>query len=147
MGLSIRPLFAQEKPIKDLLEEKRERKYALYASTLRMVNISQNPDYNDMVSGVEKILIYTLDSATRADRSYMALESVYNNLGFEEYAKALGGEYTMMLLGKESQFVGYFDVGDRVFAFYMRGTIAWQKIPTLIKALRSDDMLNFFDLK
>lgn len=149
LGLSIQPLLAQEEIIKGLIEQKRDRKYAFYPSTLRMVNIGQNEDYNEMVSGVEKLLIYTLDSATQADKSYRAIADAYLNEGFEEYAMAFGGELSMAILGKESgtssQYAGYFAQDELAVAFYLRGNIAWQKIPTLLSTMRKDDFFNLLD--
>lgn len=146
------PLLAQEQTLKDLVETKRERKFAFYPSTLRMVNLSKNQAYEEMVSGVEKLLVYTLDSATRADRSYTQITTDYQLLGFEEYASVMGGQMMMAVMGLEgeetNQFVGYVGQGDAVIAFYLRGTIAWQKIPTLINTLKEEDMLlDIFDLK
>lgn len=149
LGLSLQPLFAQEKPLKELIEHKRERKYAFYPSTLRMINISQNQDYNEMVSGVDKLLVYTLDSATKADKSYREIVPAYSELGFEEYAIAYGGDMAMSIMGKEgseNEFVGYFGQKDMLFAFYLRGSIGWQKIPTLFNTMKGDDMINFFEL-
>lgn len=151
-GWGSTPLLAQEQPLKDLVEAKRERKYAFYPSTLRMVNISENQAYNELVSGVEKLLVYTLDSATRADRSYTQITANYQELGYEEYASVMGGDMSLAVMGLESkdgnQFVGFVGQTDMVMAFYLRGSIAWQKIPTLINTLKSEDMLlDFFDLK
>lgn len=149
LGLSFQPLFAQEGTLKELVEAKRERKYAFYPSTLRMINLTSDKDYNELVSGVEKLLVYQLDSVTRADRSYRAIEGAYLENGFEEYAKAFGGQWNLVLLGKEgkeNEFVGYFGEKDVVMAFYMRGKIAWEKIPTLINTLRGENLLNLLQL-
>jgi len=149
-GLSYQPLFAQEAIIKDLLETKRDLKFALYPSTLRMINLKQNQQYNEMVSGVEKLLIFTLDSATQADKSYMQLTEKYLSEGFEEYAMAFGGGMNMAILGKDgrgsNQLVGFLDSKDMTVAFYLRGTIAWQKIPTLINTIRGDDFIDILSL-
>lgn len=150
LGLAFQPLFAQEKPLKNLIEDKRDRKYAFYPSTLRMINISQDPDYNELVSGIDKLLIYTLDSATKADKSYREIVPTYSDMGFEEYASAFGGEMTLSILGKEgseNEFVGYFGQNEMVIAFYMKGVVNWQKIPTLLNTLKEGDLLNLFELK
>lgn len=149
LGLFAQPLFAQELPLKKILGDKQERTFALYASTLRMINLSGNQEYNEMVSGVEKILIYRLDSATRANKSYLEIEPAYLEEGFEEYAKAFGGKWDMVLLGKEegiNQFVGFLGEKNNIFAFYMRGEIDWEKIPTLINTLRNDELLDLIKL-
>ena len=150
LGLAGQPLFAQEHPLKDLVEERRKRKFALYPSTLRMINLTQNKDYYELVDGIEKILIYQLDSAMQADKSYSRIADVYRELNFEEYVTVYGGDQTLVLLGKEdrvNQFVGYGGTSNQVVAFYIRGNFAWEKIPTLLNSFEGDDMLNFFDFK
>ena len=149
-GLSIQPLFAQEQPLKDLVENRRERKFAFYPSTLRMVNLQQNETYNELVNGVEKLLVYQLDSAMRADKSYRTIATAYAERGFDEYASITGGQMQLSVMGKEgsreNEFVGYLGEKDMVVAFYLRGKLEWQKIPTLLRTLDEEDMLNIFDL-
>ncbi len=147
-GLSA-PLFAQESILKDFAEERQERKYAFYPSTLRMINLAKNPDYNAMVNDIEKILVYSLDSATCADKSYVSLNGSYENAGFEEYARVFGGDYQLTLLGKEgreNEFFGLFGQKESVHVFYLKGTIAWEKVTTLINTLQSNELLNLSDL-
>lgn len=145
-GLNFQPLFAQESIIKEHFEISHDRKFVLYASTLRMLNIRNNQEYNEMVKGVDKLIIYTLDSATIANKSYTALGKDYLDLDFEEYAMANGATLNMAILGKEgkqNQFAGYLAMEDMTVAFYLRGNIAWQKIPALIRTFRQED---FFDI-
>ena len=145
------PLLSQEQLLKDYAEDKRERKFCLYASTLRMINISQNEDYNEMVNGVEKLLIYKLDSAARADKSYKEMLATYRDNGFEEYMAMYGGKTQMYLYGKEQkkggEFVGVFREEDMALAFYLRGQIGWNKIPALMKSFQAGDILNVLDFK
>ena len=79
IGITV-PLFAQEQPLKDFAEDRKELKLCFYPSTLRMVNLADNPDFNDLVSGIEKLLIYNLDSTSRADKAYKQLISTYEEL-------------------------------------------------------------------
>ena len=148
MGL-FGPLHAQEQPLKDYAEDRRERKFCLYPSTLRMINIAQNPGYNEMIGGVEKLLIYKLDSTARADKSYKDLLTTYQELGYDEYIAMYGGSSTMYLFGNEhsktGEFVGVFGDDDMALAIYLRGNIRWGKIPELINSFKDGDMLNLLD--
>lgn len=143
------PLFAQEGILKDFAEGKRDRKYAFYPSTLRMINLTKNPDYNEMVNDIEKILVYSLDSATCADKSYLSLSGSYESAGFEEYARMFGGDFQLTLLGKEgreNEFFGLFGQDEAVYVFYLKGTIAWEKVTSLITTLQNNELLNLSDL-
>lgn len=148
LGLSWE-LKAQEQPLKDFAEDRKERKFCFYPSTLRMVNLANNPDFDELVSGIEKLLIYNLDSAARADKSYKEIITTYQALNFEEYASAYGGGLNFYVYGKENnketEYIGVVKQDDLLTAFYMRGQIAMNKIPRLIQSMSEDDFINPFD--
>jgi hypothetical protein len=143
-------LKAQEAPLKAYADVHKDRKFCFYPSTLRMINIARNPDYNELVNGIEKLLVYTLDSAAKAGQSYKGMITSYKKIGFEEYVTVAGGKTTFILYGKENksenQYVGVMKSEDGMYAFYLRGLIAWQKIPALMQSFQSGDMINIFDL-
>lgn len=143
-------LKAQETPFKVYADSHKARKFCFYPSTLRMLNMAHNPDYYILVNDIEKLLIYTLDSAAKANQSYKAMIATYKKTGFEEYATITGGNSIFLLYGKENklqnQFVGVMKSEDSFYAFYLRGRVAWQKIPALMKSFNTGDMINIFDL-
>lgn len=147
LGLS-QPLFSQEKHIKGYFEKQRDRKFCFYPSTLRMVNISNNEAYNEMVSGVNKLLIYTLDSTARANDMASKMIDTYRRLEYDEYVSMVGGSTEMMIYGKDDveAMVGYFSEKDMIMAFYLDGVIEFQKIPTLFNTLKENDLLDVFNL-
>jgi hypothetical protein len=149
LGLFL-PVTGQEQPLKDYADAHKDKKFCFYPSTLRMINIKKNPDFNELVSGIEKLLVYALDSAAKADQSYTEIINSYQEIGFEEYASAYGGETNFFLYGKEeaedNQFVGVFKNEDEVMAFYMHGNIAWQSIPKLLQSFQEGDVMNIFTL-
>jgi len=148
LGLSWE-IKAQEQPLKDFAEDRKERKFCFYPSTLRMINLANNPDFNDLVSGIEKLLIYNLDSAARAEKSYKQIIATYEALDFEEYASAYGGGLNFYVYGKENkketEYIGVVKQDDLLTAFYMRGQIAMNKIPRLIQSMSEGDFINPFD--
>ncbi|MEM8939690.1 MAG: hypothetical protein AAGC64_10130 [Bacteroidota bacterium] len=137
--------FAQESILKEFSEPRRPTTWlnpiCLYPSTLRMINISGDPNYNELVSDIEKILIYRLDSATVASDDYDSWIETYEDVGFEEYIN-LYGKQTMKILGKEEEYVGLLKVEEKLLTFYLRGDIAFHKIPKLIQSFRKGDLLN-----
>ena len=143
-------LQAQETPFKVYADAHKERKFCFYPSTLRMINTAKDPDYYELVNGIKKLLVYTLDSSAKANRSYKSIIASYKKIGFEEYATISGGQTSFFLYGKENkkenQFVGVMKSEDAVYAFYLRGRIGWQKIPALMQSFQTDDMINIFDL-
>lgn len=144
------PLFSQEKALKEYADHHNKRKFALYASTLRMVNLEKNPAFNELVQGVEKLLIYVLDSAATASKSYLALEKEFRDDQFEEYVKAYGGTSDWLLMGKElrkaNEFIGFIGQDEGVVAFYFRGTLQWQKIPEIVRTMQTSEIMNLLSI-
>ena len=143
------PLYAQEQPLKDFAEDRKERKFCFYPSTLRMINIANNPDFDDLISGIEKLLVYNLDSAAKADKAYKQIISTYQELDFEEYASAYGGGLDFYVYGKENgkkaEYIGIINKNDELSAFYLRGRLAMNKIPRLIQSMSDGDFINPLD--
>lgn len=143
-------LKAQETQFKAYADAHKERKFCFYPSTLRMLNTTNNPDYYELVNGIEKMLVYSLDSAAKASQSYKSIITSYKKIGFEEYVTLNSGKTNFILYGKENktrnQFVGVMKSEDAMYAFYLRGRIGWQKIPALMQSFQSDGMINIFDL-
>lgn len=144
LALIVVPTLAQESIIKDFAEHRRPTRWmnpiCLYPSTLRMVNLAQDPNFNEMVNDIEKVLIYTLDSATAATKSYKDLIKNYEAVGFEEYMTIFGTQ-EMRIVGKEEEYVGIVAAEGNAIAFYLRGDIPFGKIPTLLQSFQSSDML------
>lgn len=114
-----------------------------------MINIADNADFDELVSGIEKLLIYNLDSITRAEKAYKQIISTYEELDFEEYASAYGGGLNFFVYGKDmrkgSEYIGIIQQEESLTAFYMRGTIAMNKIPQLIQSMGEGDFINPLD--
>jgi hypothetical protein len=115
-----------------------------------MINLNDNQSYDEFASSIEKLLIYNLDSTTMVDASYHGMIENYRQIGFEDYVSVLGKGNTMLILGDEkssNEMVGIVGMEDKMFAFYLRGNIAWQKIPTLFNTLNQNDLINVLDFK
>lgn len=137
-------LIAQESIIKAFSEPRRPSRWmnpiCMYPSTLRMINISGNPTYNELVNDIEKILVYSLDSATVAGDDYSSWIREYEEIGFEEYIR-LSGPQRVRIVGKEEEYVGLLKAEDRLLTFYIKGSIPFHKIPLLLQSFQSDDLL------
>ena len=136
--------FSQESIIKEFVEPRRSTRWmnplCFYPSTLRMINISQDPKFNELVNDIEKVLIYTLDSATIASKTYGDFLSNYENEGYEEYI-SLYGKQKVKVIGKEDEYVGVIAAEENAMCFYLRGSIPFAKIPELIQSFQSDNLL------
>ena len=143
---AISPLFAQDRILKSAVENKYDRKVCLYPSTLRMANIGRNEDVDQVVNDIKKVLVFTFSSKSELKNLGSAM-SIYTDKGFEEYASMQGGQQMMKILGKENEaYVGYFGNDQQSMAFYIDGTLRWEKIPSLLRTVQSNQLMNFFDL-
>lgn len=134
--------FGQEAILKEFAESRRDFKICLYPSTLRMMNIKKDPAFNELVNGIEKLLIYRLDSSTVATKEYTNWTNEYLDNDFEEYM-SMTGAMNLIILGKEdAEYVGVTGSNGQVIAFYLRGAIAFEKIPKLIQTFEGGDILS-----
>lgn len=104
-----------------------------------MINISDDAEFNALVNDIEKILIYEMDSATVSQGTRGWLET-YEEVGFEEYLTLYGKQFAK-IMGKDDEMVGLLESDQSVYAFYLKGHIRLEKIPTLIGSLNSDDFI------
>ncbi len=141
---------AQEDKFKDFAEEHSDRAFCFYPSTIRMLNVGNNPEFNNMVSDIEKILVYKLDSISIADKLYSSMLDDFRSLGYEEFISVNGGGMETRLLGNlqnpVNQYIGVFINDDISLTFYMKGDISLEKIPNLISSFNNDDFINIMDL-
>ncbi len=137
-------LLAQESIIKDFSEPRKSfgwmNPVCLYPSTLRMINTSHDPQFNDLVNDVEKVLIYLLDSATFTTKEYKTLLKDYEDTGYEEYITMTGNQ-EIRVIGKENEYVGVMATDAGIIAFYIRGEIPFGKIPTLLQSFQINNVL------
>lgn len=148
-GLSSQSLFAQEQILKDFAENSYERKFCFYPSTIRMINLKNDPEYNAMVRDIEKLLIYALDSAGTFGDGLKVTLSRYEEKGYEEYARLFGNGYNVHILGIEEpgqEWVGLFKLQDQSYAFYLKGMVNWQKLPKMMETLQDNELLDFMSL-
>ena len=140
------PLFAQDRLLKSALGETFDRKICLYPSTLRMANLERNEEVDEVVNDIRKVLIFTFSPPSELKELSETMDQ-YQERGFEEYATMHGGRQLMKILGKENEaYVGYFGNPQQSMAFYIDGTLRWEKIPSLMRTLQTSQLMNFFDL-
>ena len=154
--LSTQGAFAQEWPLKDFMEKNPNAKLppfskaCLYPSTLRMIDLSQNPDYQDLISEIDKILVYLPDSAFLEATDSEVLFEEYKNRGFKELVSVRTNVESILVLGKGTdQVIGTLGGGDfgRPLFFYIKGSLQLQKIPRLFETFKGSDMIDVFSFR
>ena len=136
-------LFAQESILKKAVEGQQYSVYALYPSTIRMVNIQGNKDFDELSGSIKKLLIYHIADSVM---DFAGLEKEFIDEGFEEFARVFGGDTQFTILGDKNEMTGWFSEQDKSYVFYLSGQVNWQKIPALMNSFKEEEFLNFFDL-
>jgi hypothetical protein len=149
LGLFSQSLFAQEDILKEFAEDNNQRKFCFYPSTIRMINLENDPEFNEMVKPLKKLLVYKMDSAGSIWDNYQPTFDSYEEKGFEEYATIFGNGYNVRIMGKDTrgqQYVGILKMESDAYTFYLDGYVNWQKLPNLMNQLQSNqflDIMNF----
>ena len=117
-----------------------------YASTLRMINISRDPNFDELVRDIDKMTFYQLDELPSAEiRQFVS--QLYSEYGFEEMITVDSKEETIYVVGKEeSEFIAIIKSGGFTMAVDLEGKIRVDKIPELVNSLNADSFLNVFEI-
>ncbi len=140
----------QENLFKDFADSHKERAFCFYPSTLRMLNIGGNPEFNEMVSNIEKLLVYKLDSISTADKLYLDMINDFKEINYEEFVSIHGGDTYVSILGNSDRtnmsYVGIILQEDLSLALFLKGNIGWEEIPKMINSFQEEDFINILDL-
>lgn len=140
---------AQESRFKKFAEKHNERAFCFYPSSLRMINIGDNPEFDEFVNNINKLLVYKLDSVSVADKLYTGMLDDFKKSGYEEVISIVGGgNLTSVMISPkniENQLVGIIITNNISIAVYMNGTVDYAKIPNLISTINDGSFINILD--
>ncbi len=96
--------FAQTKLIKTLKEEdKIESSYHLYPSTLRMINLQNDPAFDELIRPVKKLSFSILKPDVYTSKDMHTAYQELLNEGYEEYIEVVNDSASMFVVGNESK--------------------------------------------
>lgn len=142
---------AQEELFKSTLKEVKTSSYCFYPSTLRMIDLSKNPEYQALVNDIRKLLVYKIENSDSTLKVLNDLCSDFMQMGYDELMQVSKKERNSLVLVNEKNgnngFTGFIQSGESLFAFYLQGTLALEKIPQMIEFYNSKEFINIFDNK
>jgi hypothetical protein len=103
-----------------------------------MINVSQNPEYNELVADVEKLLIYQYDTNPTKSIEFKTMMNAYEEFGYEDYITMYGGDQNLSVKGKNDAMIGSFGADDVHIIFYLKGNLALQKVPKLMNVFQAE---------
>lgn len=121
-----------------------------YPSTLRMINIDRNVEYDEMIEGIKLARYFMLDSAQVLNADIPMLITELTNDGFEEvmYIKNKDTDIQVMALEKETpEFVILSKSDEEITVLEVVGLINVAKLPKLTQTFSEDGFLDVFNLK
>ncbi len=144
---AVTPVKAQSELFKSLQESyDLNVELYFYASTLRMINLTRDPNYNEMVKDIEKMIFYQINDVPINEIRAISKKFIEEE-EFEELMSVEGKEETFYVLGKnENEFVALLKTDKDLIAINLKGMIRINKIPDLINSLNADNFLNVFEV-
>jgi hypothetical protein len=125
-------------------------KLYFYPSTLRMINIDQNPEYNSMIKEVKQARYFRLDSAQLAAANILELKSGLKQEGFEEVMSLQNKNNNIKVLAldkKIPEFVVLSESENELMLLEIQGMINVAKVPKLYQSFQSNAFLDVLNLK
>ena len=147
---------AQSRTLQQLKETNQiERKFYFYPSTLRMLNLQQNPEFNALIKDIRKLIFFKMRRDTFGlDQFSHTLSELKQKESFEEYMEIQGGEQKLFVLGKERPYntVILTKQQNEYYLAEIIGQINVLQIPNLYRKISEGDstiqngFVNIFDL-
>ena len=137
------PITAQSKILQELKDSNAIQLHLFFTpSTLRMINLDNDPGYNEMVRGVEKLHFYLMNPTNFTTSDYFdTAERLIKEEAYEEFIIWDGDNNEFQVLGKptEQDMIGLASYADRHYIFNLKGTIDLMKLPDIYEKMTTQD--------
>lgn len=137
------PITAQSEILQELKDSNAIQLHLFFTpSTLRMLNLENDPGYNEMVRGVEKLHFYLMNPSNFTTTDYFdTAERLLKEEAYEEFIIWDGDGNEFQVLGKptEQDMIGLASYADRHYIFNLKGTIDLMKLPDIYEKMTTQD--------
>ncbi len=137
------PITAQNNVLRELKDSNAIQLHLFFTpSTLRMINLDDDPGYNEMVRGVEKLHFYLMNPSNFTTSDYFDIaERLLKEEDYEEFIIWDGDGNEFQVLGKpaEQDMIGLASYADRHYIFNLKGTIDLMKLPDIYEKMTTQD--------
>jgi len=121
-----------------------------YPSTLRMVNLEKNQDFNDMIRDVKKARFFRMDSAAVSNEDLREFTASLTKDGFEEIMFMKNKEMDLRIFGVEKRTPETIIISKNqheVMVLEVNGMINVAKIPKIMESFNKNAFLDVLNLK
>lgn len=145
------PGFSQNSAVTDFKEQHGTAlSLYFYPSTLRMINLERNPEWDEMIRGIKKARFFQMDSGAVSSDELIAFITLLADKGFEEMLNVRNKKLDMQVWGIEKrlpEMILIFRSGQELYLLEIQGMINVAKVPKLIDSFSESAFLNVLDLK
>lgn len=135
--------LSQSKILKELKDSNAIQLQLFFTpSTLRMLNFQDDPGYNEMVRGVDKLHFYLMNPSNFSTDDYFdTAERLIKEEAYEEFIIWDGDGDEFQVLGKptEKDMIGLASYAERHYIFNLKGTIDLMKLPAIYEKMTTQD--------
>lgn len=133
---------AQSSAITDLKEDQlTNMSLYFYPSTLRMVNLDNNEEFNRLIQDIEKLIFFKMNGKFENIDMYNLVNHLQSNEDFEEYVVVDGPTKKFYLLGREqpTETVGVALLDNEHYVFDVAGSLELKELPKLYQYISEND--------
>lgn len=135
-------------------DEKTEMSLYFYPSTLRMVNLEQNEEFNRLIQDIKKLVFYKMNGSWNSSEFYDTINELMSDEDMEEYIVVDGPKQKLYVLGRENptETVGLGMMDNEYYIFDVDGALSLNEIPKLYEYISKNDstfnsaFLDVFDI-
>lgn len=134
--------FAQSTTITDLKKDKLTNMgLYFYPSTLRMVNLDNNEEFNRLIQDIEKLIFFKMNAKFESIDMYNLVTQLQSEEQFEEYVVVDGPTKKFYLLGREkpTETVGIALLDNEHYVFDVAGSLELKELPKLYEYIAEND--------
>lgn len=112
-----------------------------YPSTLRMVNLDNNEEFNRLIQDIDKLIFFKMNQDFEAKDFYDLVKKLQFDEEMEEYIVVDGPSKKFYLLGREdpTETVGVAMIENQPFVFDVAGSLELKEIPKLYEYISQND--------
>lgn len=112
-----------------------------YPSTLRMVNLDNNEEFNRLIQDIEKLVFFKMNGKFENIDLYNLVNQLQSDEAFEEYVVVDGPTKKFYLLGREkpTETVGIALLDNEHYVFDVAGSLELKELPKLYQYISEND--------
>jgi len=145
-------VYAQSKSV-STLRENHDTELALffYPSTLRMINLQRNPEFNGMIKDIRKARVFKFNKENLDAAAVHAWIRDLKSESFEDYMMMKSRDMNVSVFGpeknsKKAEIVALVDEPESYMVIDIEGMINVAKLPKLVQTFNSEEFIDIFNL-